>query len=88
MLVRAPAAEIIARVPGSVLVESVDADTCLVHAGGDTPLQLALHILMLDADFHADGPPELLAALERLGGRIRGYAASPGGTALTAEGEK
>ncbi|NVI91730.1 YafY family protein [Actinomadura sp. BRA 177] len=35
--VRAPAAEITARVPASVLVEPLDEGACVVHAAGDTP---------------------------------------------------
>ncbi|WP_396454984.1 helix-turn-helix transcriptional regulator [Actinomadura sp.] len=76
--VRAPAAEITARVPASVLVEPLDADTCAVHASGDTPERLALNILMLDADFRADGPPELLDALRAIAGRCRAAAAGRG----------
>lgn len=67
--VHAPAAEIRARVPDSVRVEPLDATRCTVHAGGDTPDRLALHILMLDADFEVDGPPELLDALDKLATR-------------------
>ncbi|MFB4318430.1 helix-turn-helix transcriptional regulator [Actinomadura sp. 21ATH] len=70
--VHAPAETIAARVPAAILVEPVDERTCLVHAGGDTPMQLALHILMLDAGFHVTGPPELLAALETLASRASG----------------
>ncbi|MEW2354466.1 YafY family protein [Spirillospora sp. NPDC029432] len=67
--VHAPAETIAARVPPAILVEPLDEHTCLVHAGGDTPLQLALHILMLDAGFHVTGPPELLSALATLSTR-------------------
>ncbi|MFI7440318.1 helix-turn-helix transcriptional regulator [Nonomuraea indica] len=67
--VAAPAPAVLAMVPDSVLVETVDERTCVVHAGGDTPLRLALHILMLDADFSVDGPPELLEVLEVLASR-------------------
>ncbi|MFI6325980.1 helix-turn-helix transcriptional regulator [Nonomuraea sp. NPDC050556] len=73
--VRAPAAAITARVPGSVLVEAVDEETCVVHAGADTPYKLALYVLGLDAPFSVDGPPELLDALATMGARL---AAAPG----------
>jgi hypothetical protein len=53
-----------------VAVEAVDDRTCLVHAGADTPHLLAVHIAMLDADFEVDGPPELVAALRRIAGRL------------------
>ncbi|WP_021597097.1 helix-turn-helix transcriptional regulator [Actinomadura welshii] len=69
--VHAPAAEISARVPASVLVEPLDGGRCVVHASGDTPHRLALNVLMLDAGFEVGGPPELLDALELLGGRCR-----------------
>ncbi|HEU4426855.1 MAG TPA: YafY family protein [Pilimelia sp.] len=76
--VYAPAEAITARVPDAVAVEAVDDRTCLVHAGADTPALLAIHIAMLDADFEVDGPPELVEALRRLGGRCA--AAVPGGS--------
>ncbi|MGH3681329.1 MAG: helix-turn-helix transcriptional regulator [Natronosporangium sp.] len=68
--VRAPAETISQRVPPAVLVESLDPRTCLVHAGADTPHQLALHLLMLDADFQVSEPPELIEALQVLAGRL------------------
>ncbi|MFE2286564.1 helix-turn-helix transcriptional regulator [Streptomyces sp. NPDC059443] len=67
--VHAPAAVIRARVPDSVRVDPLDATRCIVHAGADTPDRLALHLLMLDADFEVDGPPELLASLQTLATR-------------------
>jgi predicted DNA-binding transcriptional regulator YafY len=68
--VHAPAREIVRRLPDAVAVEAVDDRTCLVHAGADTPHLLAVHIAMLDADFEVDGPPELVAALRRIAGRL------------------
>ncbi|GAA2581865.1 YafY family protein [Actinomadura fulvescens] len=65
--VHAPADTI--KVPGAVQVDPVDDHTCIVHAGADTPYQLALHILMLDADFTVDGPPELLEELRKISTR-------------------
>ncbi|MEU5880203.1 WYL domain-containing protein [Spirillospora sp. NPDC047279] len=67
--VHAPAEVISARLPPSVPVEPVDAETCVVHAGADGPERLALYLLALDADFEADGPPELLRVLAQLGRR-------------------
>ncbi len=64
--VHAPADSI--KVP-AVQVDPVDGNTCIVHAGADTPYQLALHILMLDADFTVDGPPELLEELRKISTR-------------------
>ncbi|MGP4028806.1 helix-turn-helix transcriptional regulator [Actinomadura sp. 3N407] len=68
--VHAPAGEISEHVPASVLVEPVDAGTCVVHASADTPYRLAMHVLMLDAAFEVGGPPELLDALDRIAGRV------------------
>ncbi|OUC96038.1 hypothetical protein CA984_16295 [Streptosporangium minutum] len=65
--VHAPADSI--KVPSAVQVDPVDDNTCIVHAGADTPHQLALHILMLNADFTVDGPPELLEELRKISAR-------------------
>ncbi|MGH1563296.1 helix-turn-helix transcriptional regulator [Mumia sp. DW29H23] len=65
----APADRIIARVPPAVIVEEVDATTCIAHVGSDSPDQLALWLGMLDADFTVDGPPELAVAFRRVSGR-------------------
>jgi hypothetical protein len=70
VIVHAPAQVISPRVPQSVLVEALDDRTCTVHAGADTPHQLALHLLMLDTDFEVDGPPELIEALHTLAVRL------------------
>ncbi|MEV4836377.1 YafY family protein [Nonomuraea sp. NPDC049486] len=67
--VHAPASAIAPHLPESVLVESAGDRTCVVHAGGETPMRLALHILALDADFTVDDPPELLEALRTLSAR-------------------
>jgi predicted DNA-binding transcriptional regulator YafY len=67
--VHAPAQTISQRVPQAVLVEALDDRTCVVHAGADTPHQLALHLLMLDTDFEVDEPPELIEMLRLLAGR-------------------
>jgi hypothetical protein len=68
--VHAPAQTISQRVPQAVLVEALDDRTCAVHAGADTPSQLALHLLLLDTDFEVDEPPELIDELRLLAGRL------------------
>lgn len=68
--VHAPAQTISERVPPAVLVEALDDRTCAVHAGADTPYQLALHLLMLEADFDVEEPPELIEMLRLLAGRL------------------
>ncbi|TNC22015.1 helix-turn-helix transcriptional regulator [Mumia zhuanghuii] len=81
--VQAPAARIIARVPPAVVVEEVDATTCIAHVGSDSCDQLALWLGLLDADFTVDGPAELGPALRRVASRYTraADAASPGGSA-------
>jgi hypothetical protein len=68
--VRAPAAEIAARLPlGAGVIEPVDAGTCTLSTGADTPHQLALYLGLLDADFTVTSPPELVAWLRTLATR-------------------
>jgi predicted DNA-binding transcriptional regulator YafY len=69
--VHRPAREITGWLPDAVAVEAVNDETCVVHAGADTPHLLAAHIAMLDADFEVTEPPELVEALKALAGRCR-----------------
>ncbi|GAB2948027.1 WYL domain-containing protein [Micromonospora polyrhachis] len=68
--VLAPASAITSYLPDSVAVQPIDDTSCVVHAGADTPYQLALHILMLDKDFHVHGPPDLLDAFAVIRDRL------------------
>jgi predicted DNA-binding transcriptional regulator YafY len=71
VLVRAPAAEITAKLPPTVPVEIVDDERCRVHATGESPGALALNLLMLDADFELEqSSSELDAALATLRRRL------------------
>ncbi|MFI8974661.1 helix-turn-helix transcriptional regulator [Nocardia asteroides] len=64
------AAELAERIwPGTGVLESVDATTCVLHLGADSPASLAWMITGLDVDFTVGGPPELLDALRRLSRR-------------------
>jgi hypothetical protein len=63
------ATDLVQWLPPAVAVEAVDDHTCLVHVGADTPHMLAATILVIDADFEVDGPPELLDALRAIGDR-------------------
>ena len=56
-------------VPSVVLVEEIDAQTCAVHVGSDTPADLAMWLGMLGADFVVDGPPEMAAAFTTMSRR-------------------
>ncbi|WP_370619748.1 helix-turn-helix transcriptional regulator [Mumia sp. Pv 4-285] len=76
--VKAPAAAIIARVPPAVIVEEVDAETCIAHVGSDSSAQLALWLGLLDADFTVDGPDDLAPALQRVSDRYARAAGAAG----------
>lgn len=69
--VRAPAARIAARLPAAITVEPLDANSCAIDVGSDTPHLLALYLGMLDADFHVDqsATPELAEHLRTLAAR-------------------
>ncbi|MER6210745.1 helix-turn-helix transcriptional regulator [Streptomyces sp. NPDC001073] len=63
------AAELVQWLTPATVVEAVDDHSCLVHVGAESPHMLAAHILVIDADFEVDGPPELLDALRTIGDR-------------------
>jgi predicted DNA-binding transcriptional regulator YafY len=69
--VHAPAAQIAQRLPSAITVEPVDATTCVIEVGSDSPQMLALHLGMLDADFTFDesAAPELAAYFRGLAAR-------------------
>jgi predicted DNA-binding transcriptional regulator YafY len=71
--VYAPAAVVAERITPAVgVVEAADGERCVLHTGADTVETLAVYLGLLDADFTVDGPPELLAHLERLSRRYSG----------------
>lgn len=67
--VRLPARDVRARFPG-MTVEVVDERTCRVSDLGDTVEYLAFHLLQLGCEFEVHEPPELVAHLRELHGRI------------------
>jgi len=69
VLVHKPATELVQWLTPATVVEAVDDRTCLVHVGAESPHMLAAHILVIDADFDVDGPPELLDALRTMANR-------------------
>lgn len=77
--VHAPAAEVVGYLPAAVVVEAIDDQTCLVHAGADTPHLLAAHIVMLNLDFEVTEPPELIKALRTISDRCRRATTRPRG---------
>ena len=70
--VDAPAEDVLARINPTVgVVESVDADHCVLVTGGDSVEIIAVYIGMLGLDFHVTGPPELVEQVAVLGERYR-----------------
>lgn len=72
---RAPADQIVPRVPGRWgTITPIDADRCEYRTGDDDLAWLALRIAMLGVDFEVHEPPELLAHLGALGLRLQSAA--------------
>jgi predicted DNA-binding transcriptional regulator YafY len=69
--VHAPADVIIQQLPPAITVEPVDAHTCVVSAGSDTPQILAAYLGMFDADFEVSEPPELVGHIRTLARRYK-----------------
>jgi len=70
--VDAPAEDVLARINPTVgVVESVDADHCVLVTGGDSVEIVAAYIGMLGLDFHVTEPPALVEAVAVLGERYR-----------------
>ncbi|HZC26826.1 MAG TPA: YafY family protein [Actinopolymorphaceae bacterium] len=65
-------AEVVAEVvtPTSGVVEAVDADTCVLHTGGNSLDQLAIYVAILGFDFEVHEPPELVERLRTLATRL------------------
>ena len=79
--VDAPAEEVLARINPTVgVVESVDADHCVLVTGGDSVEIIAVYIGMLGLDFHVTEPPELVEAVARVGERYRRAVTATSGT--------
>jgi predicted DNA-binding transcriptional regulator YafY len=69
VLVHAPADAVVARLPRTIPVEPVDADSCRIRVGSDDPGQLALWLGLLDADLVVEDGSELVDHLQRVGER-------------------
>ena len=68
--VDAPAEDVLARInPAVGVVESVDADHCVLVTGADSVEIVAVYIGMLGLDFHVTEPPALVKAVATLGER-------------------
>ncbi|GII62887.1 DNA-binding transcriptional regulator [Sphaerisporangium krabiense] len=70
VVVHAPAEAVTERInPAVGVVEAIDAHTCVLHTGADTPHTLAVHLGLLDLDFEVTEPPELVDHIRALAGR-------------------
>ncbi len=67
--IHAPAAELARRLPPSIPLQPLDAQTCTAQVGSDSPEQLAAHLGRLGVDFEVLDAPELLPHLQTLGAR-------------------
>ena len=79
--VDAPAEEVLARINPTVgVVESVDADHCVLVTGGDSVEIIAVYIGMLGLDFHVTEPAALVEAVARVGDRYQRAVTATSGT--------
>ena len=70
--VLAPADEVLSRINATVgIVESIDAETCVLVTGADSFETMAVYIGMLGLEFRVTEPPELVEHLAELAGRYR-----------------
>ncbi|WP_030252753.1 helix-turn-helix transcriptional regulator [Streptomyces violens] len=56
--------------PGGGVLEPLSADRCRLLTGGDALDWLAFRLALLDVEFEVQEPPELIAYLRKLGGRM------------------
>jgi predicted DNA-binding transcriptional regulator YafY len=57
--------------PGGIgMLEPIDEHSCFLEIGGSTFERLAMHLCMLNVDFEATGPPELIDELRRFSTRL------------------
>jgi predicted DNA-binding transcriptional regulator YafY len=87
VLLRAPIAEMARKIsPSTGALESVDARSCLLHAGAYSPEMLAAWMSTLGVDFEIREPPEMREHLRHIGDRayraaglrVHGRAPRPG----------
>jgi predicted DNA-binding transcriptional regulator YafY len=71
ILVHAPAETLRRRLPRTIPVVPVEADSSRIQVGSDGPDQLALWLALLDADFTVEDAPELADHLLRVADRYR-----------------
>ncbi len=64
--------------PTSATIEADGPDACVVTAGADDPERLVLYLAMVSCDFEIIGPPEVVAAAQSMGERLRRAGAAGG----------
>ncbi|MFJ4707342.1 helix-turn-helix transcriptional regulator [Streptomyces anulatus] len=79
ILLKAPLAEAARRVsPSAGVLESVDADTCLLTTGAPDLTVLVIHVLMMGIDFEVIEPPELTETMREARDRLTRALDGPG----------
>jgi predicted DNA-binding transcriptional regulator YafY len=74
VIARSDAGSLVRRLPPAVTVDPIDANTCRVSVGSDSPEMLALYLGMLGVDFEIEDPqahPELIRHFSQLAGRYQ-----------------
>jgi hypothetical protein len=67
----APAERVAERVtPAAGLVEAIDADSCLLHAGGSELSTIPVYLAQIGFEFTVLEPPELVEQVRVLAGRF------------------
>lgn len=67
----APIEQMLKRIPATTgVLERIDATSCRLTTGGQSLHGVALHLAILDVDFHVEGPPELVRYLGTLSKRL------------------
>jgi hypothetical protein len=71
VIVHAPAAALVQRLPWAITVEPLDDESCRLEVGSDSPELLAVYLGMLGADFRVDEreAPELAECVRALARR-------------------
>jgi predicted DNA-binding transcriptional regulator YafY len=69
--VHAPEHVVRSRLPLPIDLQVLDDTRCVVELGSDDPAALAMHLVMLDADFTIESAPELVEAVAALAGRLQ-----------------
>jgi predicted DNA-binding transcriptional regulator YafY len=86
VLLHAPLARVRARVPPlAAHLERVDDEHCMLSSGGHSLALVALHVAMIGEEFEVLEPPELVALLRSLAGRLERAAARGGHRHASAE---